>query len=238
MEMEPETLPLWHKMIEAIKSHIKYSSSVKKTIVDIKVTDIFCDLDEKAVHFWGQLLAERSMKSMMETLLGCTLKKGGGKVRVQQIPLSRDTEISQDFIDFVARKIRTTERLWTCSSVDGLNRACTIIEQPSTTTTYIATPIAEIPITPGPTETITRTTEPEHTRNYSQRQMQGSVLDKSLTTLRRVHKKASEVLQEAFNCDKSQVTEIAKIVCTPNIGALKALKDTQKMGNKFTKSGT
>ena len=47
-EMEPETLSLWHKMIEALKSHIKYSYSVKKTVSDIKVTDIFCDLDEEA----------------------------------------------------------------------------------------------------------------------------------------------------------------------------------------------
>ena len=51
MELEPETLALWHKMIEAIKSHIKYSYSVKKTVSDIKVTDIFCDLDQQAVEF-------------------------------------------------------------------------------------------------------------------------------------------------------------------------------------------
>ena len=81
-EMEPETLPLWHKMIAALRSHIKYNKSVKKTVVDINVTDIFCDLDEEAVHFWSQLLADRSLKSNMETLLGCTFKKGGGKVKV------------------------------------------------------------------------------------------------------------------------------------------------------------
>ena len=116
-EVEPETLPLWHKMIEALKSHIKYGYSVKKTVVDINVTDIFCDLDAEAVHFWSQLLADRSLKTNMETLLGCTFKRGGSKVKVQQIPLSRDTEISQGFIDFVANRIRSTERLWTCTAV-------------------------------------------------------------------------------------------------------------------------
>jgi hypothetical protein len=121
MELEPETLSLWYDMMRALKSHIKYSHSVKKTVSDIKVTDIFCNLDQAAVQFWGQLLADRSLKSNMETLLGCTFKKGGGKVRVQQIPLSRDTEITQGFIDFVANRIRSTERLWTCTAVKGLN---------------------------------------------------------------------------------------------------------------------
>jgi hypothetical protein len=120
-EMEPETLSLWHKMTEALKSHIKYSSSVKKTVSDIKVNDIFCELHEDAVEFWSQLLKEKDLKTNMETLLGCTFKRGGGKVKVQQIPLSRDTEISQGFIDFVANRIRSTERLWTCTAVKGLN---------------------------------------------------------------------------------------------------------------------
>ena len=129
--MEPETLPLWYDMIKAVKSHIKYSHSVKKIVSDIKVTDIFCDLHHDAVVFWSQLLADKNLKNDMESLLGCTLKRGGGKVKVQQIPLSRGTEISQDFIDFVARRIRTAERLWTCTSVNGLNQASTVIEQPS-----------------------------------------------------------------------------------------------------------
>ena len=55
MEMEPETLPLWYDMVKAIKSHIKYSHSVKKIVSDIKVTDIFCDLHHDAVVFWSQL---------------------------------------------------------------------------------------------------------------------------------------------------------------------------------------
>jgi hypothetical protein len=49
MELEPETLSLWYDMIKAIKSHIKYSHSVKKIVSDIKVTDIFCDLHHDAV---------------------------------------------------------------------------------------------------------------------------------------------------------------------------------------------
>ena len=63
-EVEPETLSLWHKMIEALKSHIKYSHSVKKTVSDIKVTDIFCELGEDAGEFWGQLLKEKNLKTM------------------------------------------------------------------------------------------------------------------------------------------------------------------------------
>ena len=163
MELEPETLSLWYDMIKAIKSHIKYSHSVKKIVSDIKVTDIFCDLDDDAVVFWSQLLADRILKNGMETLLGCTLKRGGGKVKVQQISLSRGTEISQDFIDFVARRIRTTERLWTCTSVNGLNHTSTVIEQPSTTTTHTTTSIVEFPITPGPIEMTTTT---EESRKY------------------------------------------------------------------------
>jgi len=108
-------------MIGALKSHIKYSHSVKETESHINVTDIFCHIDEKAVQFWGQLLADRSLKSNMETLLGCSFKKGGSKVKVQQIPLSRKTEISQGFIDLVANRIRSNERLWTCTAVKGLN---------------------------------------------------------------------------------------------------------------------
>ena len=92
-EMEPETLSLWHNMTEALKSHIKYSYSVKKTVSDIKVTDIFSELlHEDAVEFWGQILKEKNLRINMETLLGCTFKKGGGKVKVQRlttIPMSR-----------------------------------------------------------------------------------------------------------------------------------------------------
>ena len=52
MELD-ETLPLWYYTIGALKSYIKYSDSVKKTVSDIKVTDIFCELHEDAVEFWG-----------------------------------------------------------------------------------------------------------------------------------------------------------------------------------------
>lgn len=222
-EVEPETLPLWHKMIEALKSHIKYSYSVKKTVVDINVTDIFCDLDAEAVHFWSQLLADRSLKTNMETLLGCTFKKGGGKVKVQQIPLSRDTEISQGFIDFVANRIRSTERLWTCTAVKGLNESLLLSPEVS------RMEIIDVPITPASTSNEVKMTEEvvtelEHTRSYSPRQMQGSVLAKSDTTLRRVKQKACEVLQEAFNCDKSQAFEIAQVVCTPHMRELRSHK--------------
>lgn len=55
MELEPETLPLWYDMVKALKSHVKYSQSVKATASDIKVTDIFCD--QNAVIYWSQLLA-------------------------------------------------------------------------------------------------------------------------------------------------------------------------------------
>ena len=218
-EVEPETLSLWHKMIEALKSHIKYSHSVKKTVSDIKVTDIFCELGEDAGEFWGQLLKEKNLKTNMETLLGCTFKKGGGKVRVQQIPLSRDTEITQGFIDFVANRIRSTERLWTCTAVKGLNETLVSPE-------VSRMEIIDIPNTPtvSTSSELKIVTELEHTRSYSQRQMQGSVLKKSATTLRRVKQKACEVLQEAFNCDKSQAFEIAQVVCTPHMRELRSHK--------------
>jgi hypothetical protein len=120
-QLEPETLSLWYDMIRALKSHIKYSHSVKKTLSDIKVTDIFCELHQDAVEFWGQLLKDCCLKRNMEVVFGRAFTRGGGKVKVQQIPLSRDTEITQDFIDFVANRIRSTERLWTCTAVKGLN---------------------------------------------------------------------------------------------------------------------
>ena len=159
----------------------------------------------------------------METLLGCTFKKGGGKVKVQQIPLSRDTEISQGFIDFVANRIRSTERLWTCTAVKGLNESLLLSPEVS------RMEIIDIPITPAPTSNEVKMTEEvvtelEHTRSYSPRQMQGSVLAKSDTTLRRVKQKACEVLQEAFNCDKSQAFEIAQVVCTPHMRELRSHK--------------
>ena len=110
-QLEPETLSLWYDMIRALKSHIKYSHSVKKTLSDIKVTDIFCELHQDAVEFWGQLLKDSCLKRNMETVFGRAFTRGGGKVKVQQIPLSRDTEITQGFIDFVANRIRSTERL-------------------------------------------------------------------------------------------------------------------------------
>ena len=73
---------------------------------------------------------------------------------------------------------------------------------------------------------MTIATEAEPTRHYSQRQMQpGSIMEKSETTQRRVKGKAFHVLKEAFNCEDSQVPEIAKLVCTPHISALKTRKD-------------
>ena len=70
---------------------------------DVNVTDIFIkhdgEIDEDAVSFWSQLIAAKGMKNHMETILSCTFKRGVGRDGfVHRIPLSRNTEISEDFI--------------------------------------------------------------------------------------------------------------------------------------------
>ena len=74
--------------------------------------------------------------------------------------------------------------------------------------------IIDIPITPAPTSNEEKMTEEPVKRNYPQRQMQaGSVMDMSDTTKRRLTEKGFEVIQKGFNCNKSQASEIAQLVC-------------------------
>jgi hypothetical protein len=54
----------------------------------------------------------------------------------------------------------------------------------------------------------------------------GSVLAKSESSRRRYKRQAFDVIKEKFNCDDNQASEIAQLVCTPHIGALKSTKDT------------
>ena len=209
MDLDPETLPLWYDMIGALKSHIKYSHSVKETESHINVTDIFCHIDEKAVQFWGQLLADRSLKSNMETLLGCSFKKGGSKVKVQQIPLSRKTEISQGFIDLVANRIRSTERLWTCTAVKGLNETLLSPE-------VSRMEIIDVPITPAPTSNEVAKVMEQHSsdtrRSYHRRQMKpGNVYDMSASSQRRIMKQVEETIIGKFNCDQTEAQQIAQM---------------------------
>ena len=156
----------------------------------------------------------------METLLGCTFKRGGGKVKVQQIPMSRDTRISQGFIDFVANRIRSTERLWTCTAVK-------VFDETLLSPEVSKMEIIDIPITPAPTSNEEKMTEEPVKRNYSQRRMQAtSIMHMSDTTKRRLTEKGFEVIQKGFNCNKSQASEIAQLVCKKQLGTLKATEDT------------
>jgi hypothetical protein len=179
MDAEPDTLSLWSTMVAALKSHISYGPGVKQLVSDINVTDIFIKRDgardEDAITFWGQLISVQGVKMTVETMLSHSLKRGKdrGKV-VQRIPLSRNTEITEEFIAFVTTKIRNTPSLWSVGAVNVIkSKAPTEFEIEVTET------IPEFPITPGPTETISMAKEQERTRKYSQRQMQGSLLDKS-----------------------------------------------------------
>lgn len=192
----PETLLLWSKMVAALKSHISYGSSVKQQVSDINVTDIFIkhdgERDEDAMTFWSQLIAVKGVKIEVETMLSHSLKRGKdrGKV-VQRIPLSRNTEITKEFIAFVTTKIRNTPSLWNVGVVNFMKSKASVSSEIELTEN-----IPEFPITPCPTE-MTKATEPESTvtRKYSKRQMlPGSILGKSDTTKRRVKQKACEVL--------------------------------------------
>ena len=111
MDAEPETLSLWSKMVDALKSHISYGHCVKQIVSDINVTDIFIDRegdrDEDAIIFWSQLIAIKGVKNEVETMLSHSLKRGKDRgTMVQQIPLSRNTEITKEFIAYVITKIR------------------------------------------------------------------------------------------------------------------------------------
>ena len=178
---------------------------------DINVTEIFIKTDgkedEDAIVFWAQLIAERGRRGVMEAFFQGTFKKGYDKIKkklVQQIPLSKKTILTAEFIEYISEVIKKNQNLW------NLRRA-TFPKAKEVVQNTPTTPIVEFPITPGPIEmTTTSATEPKpNTRNYSRRQMpSGSVLKKSETTQRRVKGKAFDVLKEAFNCDDNQVSEI------------------------------
>ena len=106
MDAEPDTLSLWSTMVAALKSHISYGPGVKQLVSDINVTDIFIKRDgardEDAITFWGQLISVQGVKMTVETMLSHSLKRGKdrGKV-VQRIPLSRNTEITEELLHSV-----------------------------------------------------------------------------------------------------------------------------------------
>ena len=58
MEIEPETLKVWHRMVSSLQSYTKYRHSLKQTAADIYVTEIFMkrhgQRDEDADTIWGQ----------------------------------------------------------------------------------------------------------------------------------------------------------------------------------------
>jgi hypothetical protein len=178
MDDEPETLSLWSEMIAALKSYIKYGPSLKEIVSDINVTDIFIkrngERDEDAITFWGQIITIKGVKNEVETLLSHTLKRRKERgIMVQQIPLSRSSEISKEFIEYVIEKIRNTPSLWKVGDVKFMKSKASTKSEIELTETIPTETIPAFPVTPGPIET-TIATEPEHTRNYSQRQMSGS----------------------------------------------------------------
>ena len=67
MDDEPEALSLWSEMIAALKSYIKYGSSLKEIVSDINVTDIFIkrngERDEDAITFWSQIITVKGVKN-------------------------------------------------------------------------------------------------------------------------------------------------------------------------------
>ena len=115
MEDEPETLSLWDEIVQGIENKVKYSRDVNYAISDVKVTDIFYTkrgkVDEDAVTFWSQLIANRGIKDSIETEFGGQLKRGGSS-RVQQIPLRKDLTISAEWKEVIKRKIRQIPSLW------------------------------------------------------------------------------------------------------------------------------
>jgi len=214
-------------MTKSLESCIKYRSRLKEIVSDINVTEIFIRTDgkedEDAIVFWAQLIAERGRRGVMEAFFQGTFKKGYDKIKkklVQQIPLSKKTILTAEFIEYISEVIKKNQNLWNLRQAT-FPKAKEVVQNTPTT------PIVEFPITPGPIE-MTTTTEPKpNTRNYSRRQMlSGSVLEKSETTQRRVKGKAFDVLKEAFNCDDNQVSEIAQLVCTPHICKQKSTENT------------
>jgi isocitrate dehydrogenase len=122
MDAEPDTLSLWSTMVAALKNHISYGPGVKQLVSDINVTDIFIKRDgardEDAITFWSQIITIKGVKNEVETLLSHTLKRRKEKgIMVQQIPLSRSSEISKEFIEYVIEKIRNTPSLWNVGDV-------------------------------------------------------------------------------------------------------------------------
>ena len=80
-------------MIKSIDGKVKYARGLNYSVSDVKVTDIFLTksgkVDEDAVSFWSQLIANRGIKLSVETEFQGQLKRSG-RDRVQQIPLRKE----------------------------------------------------------------------------------------------------------------------------------------------------
>ena len=116
METEPETLTLWYRMTKSLESCIKYRSRLKEIVSDINVTEIFIKSDgkedEDAIVFWAQLIAERGRRGVMEAYFQGTFKKGYDKIKkklVQQIPLSKETIVTAEFIEYISEIIKKND---------------------------------------------------------------------------------------------------------------------------------
>ena len=128
MDTEPETLKLWHRMASSLQSCIKYRHSLKQTVSDINVTEIFIkhngQTDEDAIVFWTQLMAVTGLKEHMEAIFQSSFKKGWSKDQrkmVQQIALSKYSQVTSEFIEYVSQSIRRNESLWSLRRISFPN---------------------------------------------------------------------------------------------------------------------
>jgi len=170
METEPETLKLWHRMASSLQSCIKYRHSLKQTVADINVTEIFIkrngETDEDAVTFWSQLMAVRGLKAAMEAVFQSSFKKGWSKDHckmVQQISLSKKSQVTAECIEFVNQSIRKNQSIWNLRPA-SLAKAKDLVLSPipfqSPTVVSTSTTISE-PLAP------TKVAMEKETRHYS-----------------------------------------------------------------------
>ena len=151
METEPETLKVWHRMVSSLQSYIKYRHSLKETAADIYVTEIFMkrhgQRDEDAVMFWSQLMAVKSLKAHMEAVFQSSFKRGfskdEGKV-VQQIALSKKSQVTSECIEYVSQNIRRNKSLWTLRPVSFLKAKDVVLSPvPFQSPTVVSSTISE-----------------------------------------------------------------------------------------------
>jgi hypothetical protein len=142
-------------MASSLQSCIKYRHSLKQTVSDINVTEIFIkhngQTDEDAIVFWTQLMAVTGLKEHMEAIFQSSFKKGWSKDQrkmVQQIALSKYSQVTSEFIEYVSQSIRRNESLWSLRRIsfpkakDSLLSRPVPFQSPTVASTTISEPLA------------------------------------------------------------------------------------------------